>query len=335
MNATVSETVSGLLPVLLGAGVGLGAWIVVTWLLPAREPLDAVMARALAPPPALPGTAGPASSGPASSRPASPGPGGVGSGVGGGGWAARWGRPVARLLAGWGLPRARVRADLATLGRPVERHLGEQATAALAGFLVPTVFGVVAWAALVWLDAPTVGVAVPLWVGLLLAVAGFVVPDTQVRAEAAARREAFRHSLAAYLDLVVIDLAGGAGVDQALDDAATVGSGWSFDHLRRALLTARVTRRTPWDTLARLGTDLGVTELNELAASVRLAGSEGARVRASLTAKAAALRTRQLSDAESAANSATERMSLPVVMLFAGFLLFIVYPAVTAVLTSL
>ena len=64
-------------------------------------------------------------------------------------------------------------------------------------------------------------------------------------------------------------------------------------------------------------------------------GTEGARIRASLTAKASALRTHQLTAAETAAQSATERMSLPVVLLFAGFLTFIAYPAVSHVLTTL
>ena len=84
-----------------------------------------------------------------------------------------------------------------------------------------------------------------------------------------------------------------------------------------------------------LGSELGISELTELAASVTLAGTEGAKVRASLTAKAAALRTRQLTDAEATAQAATERMSLPVVLLFGGFLLLIGFPAVAHVLTGI
>jgi tight adherence protein C len=47
------------------------------------------------------------------------------------------------------------------------------------------------------------------------------------------------------------------------------------------------------------------------------------------------LRTHQLAEAETADQAATERMSLPVVLLFAGFLLFLGYPAVQKVLTGL
>ena len=66
-----------------------------------------------------------------------------------------------------------------------------------------------------------------------------------------------------------------------------------------------------------------------------LAGTEGAKVRASLAAKAASLRTHELAEAETADQAATERMSLPVVLLFAGFLLFLGFPAVEKVLTGL
>ena len=180
-----------------------------------------------------------------------------------------------------------------------------------------------------------VPLAVPLWAGLALAVAGFLTPDLAVRADAARVRARFRHALSAFLDLAVISLAAGTGLDQALHDAAAVGDGHAFTRLRHALTTAAITRVPPWQTLARLGTDLDLPELSELAASLALAGSEGARIRASLTAKASALRTHQLTAAEAAAQSATERMSLPVVLLFAGFLTFIAYPAISHVLTTL
>ena len=91
----------------------------------------------------------------------------------------------------------------------------------------------------------------------------------------------------------------------------------------------------PWTGLDRLGTDLGISELNELAASVTLAGDEGARVRASIAAKARSIRVRGLADAESAAQAASERMSLPIVLLMLGFVVFLGYPAVMQVLTGL
>ncbi|MGH3369193.1 MAG: type II secretion system F family protein, partial [Nocardioidaceae bacterium] len=70
-------------------------------------------------------------------------------------------------------------------------------------------------------------------------------------------------------------------------------------------------------------------------ASAALAGAEGARVKASVAAKAKALRIRVLADVETAAQSASERMSLPIVLLLLGFVIFLGYPAVNQVLQGL
>ncbi len=292
---------------LFGAGFGAGVWAIARGLYPPRPTLAeelAALRRTPDPPPIV-----------------------TAEDVG---WAARFGQPAAGFLAGLGLPTAPVRADLAVLGRPVEQHLAEKATAALVGLLLAPATALAL--ALAGLHPP---LEVPAWASLALAAAGFMAPDLGVKTEAAKRRADFRHALAAFLDLVVISLAGGAGVDGALTHASTVGRGWAFTQLRRTLEVARLARVAPWATLGRLGTELGVSELTELSASVALAGTEGAKVRASLAAKAQALRTHQLTDAETQAQAATERMSLPVVTLFAAFLLFIGYPALAHVLTGL
>ena len=297
---------------LLGAGTGLGLWLVARGLFPPRPSLAEALAQLRRLPEAAPLLA----------------PGGDG-----GGMAARVGRPLAELAeragAGWLVPGG-VRRDLAILERTPERHLAEKLTAALAGLLV-----VPATSALVVLDGGRLPLALPLWGTLVLGAAGFVVPDLGIHADAAARRRDFRHALSSFLDLVVVALAGGGGVESALGDAAGVGSGWPFAYLRRALDQARLARQAPWAALGRLGAELRVGELSELAASLTLAGTEGAKVRSSLAAKATSLRAHQLAEAETADQAASEKMSLPVVMLFAGFLFFIGYPALERVVTSI
>lgn len=294
-------------PLLLGVGFGVGVWALCVWAFPPRPALRTVLARLSArPAPAPILTAG---------EPR---------------WAARLGRPFVRPLAALGLPTARIRKDLAVIGRPVATYLAEKATLAIAGLLTPALAQL-----LLSVAGLSLGAELPLIAAVLLAVMGFLVPDIQARTEAARQRADFRHGLSAYLDLVWITLAGGAGVDSALTDAVTIGRGWTFTQLRRALATARLTRTTPWTTFRQLGDELDVAELSELAASVSLAGTEGAKVRASLAAKAAALRIHQLTEAEAAAQAATERMSLPVMALFLGFLVFIGFPALTEVLNGL
>ena len=60
------------------------------------------------------------------------------------------------------------------------------------------------------------------------------------------------------------------------------------------------------------GTPEQAAKRASLAASVALAGSHGARIRRSLAAKADSLRAHQVAETESAAESATERMAIPV-----------------------
>lgn len=247
-----------------------------------------------------------------------------------GGWASRLGAPMAGWLAAANLPGAKIARDLAILERGTRRHLADKAVLALAGFiLVP-----LAWAvpAVLGLRLPWV---LPLWGALGGAVLGFYLPDLTVKAEANTRRTQFRHALTCFLDLVVIALSGGAGVEEALTQAANTGEGWAFSALRRALAASRLARVAPWTTLGQLGDELDIAALKELSASLSLAGTEGAKVRASLTSKAQALRDQALADQDAASQQATERMSLPVIGMFGGFLLFIAFPALSHVMTAL
>ncbi|MBW3643056.1 MAG: type II secretion system F family protein [Actinobacteria bacterium] len=221
-------------------------------------------------------------------------------------------------------------ADLRITGVSVEQHLAERVVAGLTALLWAPVT-----AALMTLAGADIGLALPLWVSLLLAPVGFAYPTLALRSKAADRRRSFRHAFSAFLDVVSISLAGGRGVDSALHDGANAGQGWPFQELRRALLDARLRGETPWAGLNRLGHEVDVPELSELAASAALAGSEGARVRASLAAKARSLRLRGLLEIEGAAQSASELMSLPVVVLMFGFVVFLGYPAIAHVLQGI
>lgn len=291
---------------LLGTGIGLGLWLILLWAVPPRPSLASALAATRS----------------------APGDGPLLRPTHTGGWIARAGRPGIRVLSALGLPNARLAKDLAVVGSAPGVLLAEKAALTVIGLLLPTALQAVLWAA----GAPLPW-QFPLIAALACAGLGFLVPDLRIRHEATARRTSFRHALFAYLNLVRMSLAGGAGVDGALTTSATVAHGWAFGYIRRSLTIARITRATPWTTLRQLGEELDIRELVEFAAAVSLAGTEGAKVRASLAAKAAALRVRELTESEGAAKAATERMALPVVCLFAGFLLFIGYPAVAAVMS--
>lgn len=293
--------------ILLGTGCGLGLWALLIWAAPPRPPLGDLLARLHRPPepPRLVTT---------DSR----------------GWAARAGHHFTPAMRALGLPGTSLGRDLAVMGRDTDEHLAEKATLTLLGLLTPAL----CTGLLAVLGTPP-SLVLPVLLAAGGAALGFLVPDARVRAAARTRRADFRQALSAYLDLVVVSLAGGAGVDGALTSAVSVGHGWAFAQLRRALDVARLTRVPAATAFARLGDEIGSRDLAELAASLSLAGTEGARVRGSLAARATSLRTHLLTDTDAHARAATERLGLPWGLLFLGFLIFLGYPAIHQILTGL
>lgn len=212
--------------------------------------------------------------------------------------------------------------DLDITGRSLPALTSERLLVGSAGFVLPIAILVVTGVGGVSLS-PFPVLASAILGGFL----GYQVPLWQLKSRAAMARRRFRTSLSAYLDLVAIMLAGGAGIETALFAAGQIGDGPAFLRIGEALEVSRTSRRSPWDTLADLGRRLAITELPELAATVRLGGEQGARMTASLVAKASALRAKQMAEVEAEANAATEKMGLPMVMLFLGFLILLGYPA--------
>jgi Flp pilus assembly protein TadB len=175
---------------------------------------------------------------------------------------------------------------------------------------------------------------IPLGVILVLVPVGVCLPIMMLQREAAERRRHVRTVVGSFVDLVVLALAGGVGIEGALQSAAAVSSDWASVRIRRALALAQDSGEPSWSAIGRLGEHLGVPELTELAATIRLAGTEGARVRRSLAARASALRRHEQAEAETEANTVTERLFLPGALLLVGFLLFVGYPAFSRILTG-
>jgi len=226
--------------------------------------------------------------------------------------------------------RSRLWPLFAITGTPVPAFFKEVILAAGVGFTLPT-----AWWILVGIAGVHLPLALPLWAGLLLGVGGAALPVFALRTKARRSRLAARAAVASFLNLVVLSLAGGMGIESALFASARIGDDGMSEGILDALILAQDTGEPPWDALDRLGRDLGLTELSELAAAVVLAGTEGARIRSTLSAKSSSIRRRNLADAEAEANAMTERLFLPGVCLLVGFLAFIAYPAVARISAGL
>lgn len=220
--------------------------------------------------------------------------------------------------------------DRAILGRSSPDQVASWTTAIVLSGVLLTVLGFGSSVAGVAWDPGVAAV-----VGILVLGAAAVIPGARLRQLAANRRHAASQSLSAYLDLVTVLLAGGAGVETALVAAADIAEGPFFSAVRNELTRSRALRRSPWVGLGDLGRRWGLDELVELASTVELAGEQGARVRTSLMVRAASLRDRQLALIEARAQSATERMGLPMVLVFVGFVVLLGYPALSLVVGGL
>jgi Flp pilus assembly protein TadB len=259
-----------------------------------------------------------------------PSPGGVHPDAGAEGrraetWLGRW---AAAELGRRGITYTTLRQDLALTGRSFEAVMGRKVVAAVAGF-------VLALAALAGLQL-TGGVALPpgapVVVAALVAAGFFFLPDLEARGQAHRRRRDFRRALGSYLDLVALEMAGSAAPAEALPNAARVGAGWPLALLRDTLFRATRSGRDPWTALTELGERIAVPELRDLGMLVRLVAHDGARVRQTLTARAATIRRRELAEAEGTAGERDESMRMAQVLIGFGFVVFIGYPAVVNVL---
>jgi Flp pilus assembly protein TadB len=189
-----------------------------------------------------------------------------------------------------------------------------------------------------WLGLQEVGLSLPVSALVILTplttLGGVLLPAAALHRRARERRRHFRVVVGCFVDLVVLELAGGTGIEGALFAASQASPDWAAQRMARSLLTARDSGASSWSALAALGKEVGVPELVELSTSLQLAGTEGARIRQSLQARAASLRRHEQADEESAANAMTERLFVPGALLLIGFLCFVGYPALTRILSG-
>lgn len=213
--------------------------------------------------------------------------------------------------------------DLDLTGTTLERHLSKVLGLVAVALVGPAVIlGVLR----------TVGLAVPTSVGLVLglglASAMVVMAQRELHTNAGKLRAEFRRSLWIYLDLVAMSLEAGRGHAEALPAAANIGTGWTFVHLQDAIDGARFSGVTAWESLGALGHRIGLPELTDLDASLRLANDDGAKVKATLIARAGTLRSARIAYAEAEANQATESMKFTLIVMVFAFLAYELYPSI-------
>ena len=219
--------------------------------------------------------------------------------------------------------------DLSVVGRSLERHLVTSLFAGLGAFMVP-----IAVVGLMQVMGAPLGWSVSLLLSLVLGMVGLLLPTARLRREAEEARRDFRHVVGSYLDLVAMSLSAGRGVPEALDAASSLSDDPAMVRIRNALDVARLRGDTPWEALGRLGTQLRIDELRDLSAALALVAEDGAKIRESLGARASSMRRRDLSDAEGKAGENSESMLVAQLVVAMGFIVFLVYPALTGIMGS-
>lgn len=213
--------------------------------------------------------------------------------------------------------------DLAITGTTLESHLSKILFLALVGLIGPAVILTVVTVA--GLRLP---VSYAVAAGIALAVAMVLVVHRELGETARRRRAEFRRTLSIYLDLVAMSMQAGRGHAEALPAGAAIGTGWAFTDLQDAIDGARFSGITAWAALGRLGERLGVPELSDLEGALRLANDDGAKVKATLVARAGTLRAQRIADAEAEANQATESMKFALIVMVFVFLTYELYPSI-------
>ncbi len=145
-------------------------------------------------------------------------------------------------------------------------------------------------------------------------------------------RDVMRHGLSVFLDLAVLQLAGGAGVAASLDAAAERGSGTAFRRIRTALQVASSQGQglSPYESLRLLGEELAIPDLVDLGNAMDRAESTGGEIKSALRRQAQRVRTRLGQDEKAAAGSRSVTMTLPQTLMLAGFMIFLLYPFIAA-----
>lgn len=299
------------LTALTGAAIGLGLFLLVRALVPRRKgpvasvaEIDALRARSAPHHPIAGQATGPEDTGRfADTR-------------------AKIGSRMALFYLRQGWEQRSLRSDLDVLERSWENFLATKVLLGAAGlFFGPFLFSIA------WLVGFGESPLIPVWLALFFAGVFFMLPDLEVRRDATDKRRDLRRVVGAYLDLVAMNLAGGRGLPEALKAASEVSDGWALRRISDTLSDARITGQSQWQALGQLGVRLGVDELKDLSASLALVADDGAKVRASLASRAETMRHRELAEIEGSAGEKSQSMLVAQLMLCAGFLVFLIFPA--------
>jgi hypothetical protein len=216
---------------------------------------------------------------------------------------------------------------LRMVGRSVEQHYAGKAVLAIAGLVLPLL--AVAIGVLV-IGAATLPAALA---GPVLALAGFFLPDLLLATRDSDTTEDATEALLTYFDLVTLERLANRSGTQALRAAAGISDVTVFAAIRDALERARLEQRPPYPELRRLGVDLELPALVDIADVMSLDES-GASLATALRARVRELRDAHLTTAKLQAAAVSERMTFFMVIPALVFAAFFLVPPILRLLAG-
>lgn len=211
------------------------------------------------------------------------------------------------------------------------RHPNATAIFVACRFLLAAALGFVGFLILVVLG-PAIGIALPpmtLWLIIaMLAMLGWMIPFMYVDGRVKTRQLALSRALPDTLDLLVVCVEAGLGLNQALvrvsDEVDRISSEMS-DEL--TIVNLEIRAGTPRDeALRRLGQRTGVDDVRALTSMLLQTDRFGTSIADALRIHADTLRSKRMQKAEEAAAKTTVKMLFP--------LIFFIFPSIFVVLVG-
>ncbi len=167
---------------------------------------------------------------------------------------------------------------------------------------------------------------------LALAAVGFIGPSAFVDGRASSRKHALTRALPDALDLMVVCVEAGFGINQTLSRVSEEFNARSPILSHEFQLVAQETRagKGTTDSLRSLATRTGVSDISSLVALLVQTERFGTSMANALRVHADAMRIRRMQHAEERAQKATLKLILPSTLIFAALLLIFVSPGFMA-----
>ncbi|MEU0108363.1 hypothetical protein ABZ313_23800 [Streptomyces sp. NPDC006251] len=213
--------------------------------------------------------------------------------------------------------------NLNLVGERVGEFFGAKVLHFGVGLLLPSMFTLILALADIQLPLVLTGL-----VGLLAGAAMWFLPDAQLAKRASRARAEATQAIMAYAELAAMERVSSSGAQDTLERPAEVGSGWVFRRIQQALLQARLDRVPAWEALRRIADELDVPAAGDIADIVSSAGTDGAAIYATLRSRAESLANEQAAADQARANAASESLIVPVTLLSMVLLVFFGFPAV-------